>query len=73
MTAEEKFWSELYLGVLDVLLKIFLEYMAVSQQYFLGLKINLQKPVIILDCIIRFVQIFFLSFDNVFSDVHLNL
>ena len=55
MTEEEKFWLELYLGVLDVLLKIFLEYMAVSQQYFLGLKMNLQKAVIILDCILGFV------------------
>ena len=70
MTAEEKFWSELYLGVLDVLLKIFLEYMAVSQQYFLGLKMNLQKAVIILDCILRFIKI------KVFAiacDIHLNL
>ena len=71
MTAEEKFWSELYLGVMDVLLKIFLEYMAVSQQYFLGLKINLQRPVIILDCILRFVLI--VKVFAIACDIHLNL
>ena len=70
MTAEEKSWSELYLGVGDVLLRIFLEYMAVSQQYLLGSNKNLKKAVIILDCIPCFVQI------KVFAiacDIHLNL
>ena len=57
MTAEEKLWSELYLGALIVL--SFLEYMPVSHQYFLGLKKNLQKHVIILDGILRFVEIVF--------------